>query len=269
MSAAYELHRVAERALLVRFRDPDLARAVARTHALLSWFRNRDEDQDKDKDKRLALEGEWIPGAGNLLVRFDDAGVGRSASSALAAGAGAAGEPDDRVVEAFRARLDEVLHAVPFMESFSGYSVSRDLSGADSPAKPAPGEIEIPTRFGGAAGESGADLDAVAAECGLAADEVVARLCAATYTVAFVGFAPGFPYLIGLPPELEVARLPSPRRRVPAGAVAIAGPFAGVYPSATPGGWRLLGAAEIRLFEPAATPPARLAAGDRVRFVAR
>jgi KipI family sensor histidine kinase inhibitor len=124
-------------------------------------------------------------------------------------------------------------------------------------------------RFGRAAGDSGADLETVATACALAAAEVVARFCAATYTVAFVGFAPGFPYLVGLPPELEVARLPSPRPRVPAGAVAIAGPFAGVYPSATPGGWRLLGAAEIRLFDPAATLPARLAAGDRVRFVAR
>lgn len=256
MSAAYELHRVAERALLVRFRDPDLARAVARAHALFSWFR----DRDQDKDEELALKGEWIPGAGNLLVRFDDAG---------AAGAGAAGERGAGAVEAFHARLDEVLRSLPFSEGLSRRSSSSISPATVSPAKLAPGEVEIPVRFGSAAGESGADLEAVAAECELAADEVVARFCAATYTVAFVGFAPGFPYLIGLPPELEVARLPAPRPRVPAGAVAIAGPFAGVYPSATPGGWRLLGAAEISLFDPAATPPARLAAGDRVRFAVR
>lgn len=264
MSAAYELHRVAERALLVRFRDPDLARAVARAHALLARFRDQDLDQDQDRDKnrdkKLALKGEWIPGAGNLLVRFDDAG---------APGAGEAGEADARAVEAFRFRLDEVLRALPFNESLSGLSSSSSSPTALSPAEPAPSEVEIPARFGREADESGADLDAVAAECGLPAEEVVRRFCAATYTVAFVGFAPGFPYLIGLPPELEVARLPSPRPRVPAGAVAIAGPFAGVYPSATPGGWRLLGAAEISLFDPAATPPARLAAGDRVRFAAR
>jgi KipI family sensor histidine kinase inhibitor len=266
VSAAYELHRVAERALLVRFRDPDLARAVARAHAVLSWF--RDQDRDKDRDDKLALMGEWIPGAGNLLVRFDGAGTPEGGTApAFAPGAGGAGEPSERAVEAFRVRLDEVLRAVPFNESFSGLSSSISPT-APSPAKPAPGEVEIPVRFGSAAGESGADLDAVAAECGRPAGEVVARFCAAVYTVAFVGFAPGFPYLIGLPPELEVARLPSPRSRVPAGAVAIAGPFAGVYPSATPGGWRLLGAAAIRLFDPAATPPARLTAGDRVRFVA-
>jgi len=242
-----------------------------------------------DKDDRHPSNGEWIPGAGNLLVRFDDpgapegdaaralgalasltdAGTGASAPSASGPDSGAAGEPDGRAVEAFRARLDEILQVFPFNEGLSGHSAPLDLPEAESPTKPAPGEVRLPTRFGSAAGESGADLDAVAAECGLTPEEVVARFCAATYTVAFVGFAPGFPYLIGLPPELEVARLPSPRPRVPAGAVAIAGPFAGVYPSATPGGWRLLGAAEISLFDPAATPPARLAAGDRVRFVAR
>lgn len=123
--------------------------------------------------------------------------------------------------------------------------------------------------FGSAAGESGADLEAVAAQCGVTTDEVVRRFCAASYTVAFVGFSPGFPYLIGLPAALEVARLPTPRPAVPAGSVAIAGPFAGVYPSATPGGWRLLGRTEEPLFDSAATPPARFAAGDRVRFVAR
>ena len=124
MSAAYELHRVAERALLVRFRDPDLARAVARAHALFSWLR----DQDKDQDGRLAWKGEWIPGAGNLLVRFDDAG---------AAGAGAAGEPGARAVEAFRSRLDEVLRTVSFHESLSGLSSTSSSSTALSPAKAA------------------------------------------------------------------------------------------------------------------------------------
>jgi hypothetical protein len=87
---------------------------------------------------------------------------------------------------------------------------------------------------------------------------------------AVLGFSPGFPYLIGLPRELEVERLPSPRPRVPAGSVAIAGPFAGVYPSATPGGWRLLGRLgerEAPLFDPRRDPPARFAPGDRVRFV--
>ncbi|MCM2270288.1 MAG: allophanate hydrolase subunit 1 [Thermoanaerobaculia bacterium] len=234
--------------MLVRFGDPDLARAVARAHAVLSWI----ESQDQDQDEKLALKGEWIPGAGNLLVRLDDAG--------------AAGGRD---VEALFTRLDEGLRARSFNESLSSLSRTSGSRGTVSPTAPLPGIAEIPVVFGRAAGESGADLDAVAAECGVAADEVVRRFCAATYTVAFVGFSPGFPYLIGLPPALEVARLPAPRPAVPAGSVAIAGPFAGVYPSATPGGWRLLGRTDAPLFDPPATPPARFAAGDRVRFVTR
>ena len=92
------------------------------------------------------------------------------------------------------------------------------------------------------------------------------------YTVGFVGFSPGFAYLLGLPPALERPRRASPRPWVPAGSVAIAGPFSGVYPQATPGGWHLLGRLgerEAPLFDPFHDPPARLAPGDRVRFVPR
>jgi len=270
MSAGHEIHRVAERALLVRFLDADLERAVARTHAVLSLL----NDIDQDQGERLPLKGEWIPGAGSFLVRFDggsaaeacrenavDSGAsddgGTRGAPRRAGGEGSADEIlEAGAVEAVRVRLDEILRLFPFNGGLSQLSKGR--------------EVEISVAFGSErAGESGDDLAGVAAECALPASEVVARFCAATYTVAFVGFSPGFPYLIGLPPELQVARLPAPRPRVPAGAVAIAGPFAGIYPSATPGGWRLLGAAEVRLFDPAAMPPARLVAGDRVRFVAR
>ena len=118
-------------------------------------------------------------------------------------------------------------------------------------------------------GTDGPDLGAVSELCNLTEHEVVARHAAARYDVAFVGFSPGFPYLVGLPPELAVPRLASPRPRVPAGTVAIAGPFAAIYPQAPPGGWRLLGRAALDrpLFDPAAEPAAGLAAGDRVRFV--
>lgn len=138
---------------------------------------------------------------------------------------------------------------------------------ATGPAREAP-EYSIEVTYGGA---DGPDLGAVAEICNLTESTVVARHAAARYTVAFVGFSPGFPYLVGLPPELAVPRLASPRPRVPAGTVAIAGPFAAVYPQATPGGWRLIGRAALDppLFDPAAENPARLVAGDRVRFVAR
>jgi KipI family sensor histidine kinase inhibitor len=123
--------------------------------------------------------------------------------------------------------------------------------------------VEIPVLY------DGPDLDEVAALTGLSRDEVIALHAGATYTVAFLGFAPGFAYLVGLDPRLEVSRRAEPRVRVPAGAVAIAGPYSGVYPRESPGGWRLLGSADVAMFDPGRTPPALLAPGDRVRFIAR
>jgi KipI family sensor histidine kinase inhibitor len=111
----------------------------------------------------------------------------------------------------------------------------------------------------------GADLDEVAALTGLAAEEVVARHCAREYTVGFIGFQPGFAYLLGGDPLLEVPRRDEPRTHVPAGSVAIAGPYSGVYPRDSPGGWRLLGRTGAVLFD----ERPRLAPGDRVRFVQR
>ncbi|RHA37996.1 5-oxoprolinase subunit B family protein [Cellulomonas rhizosphaerae] len=113
----------------------------------------------------------------------------------------------------------------------------------------------------------GPDLDEVADLTGLSADEVVARHTAATYTVAFGGFMPGFAYLVGLDPLLRVPRRPSPRERVLAGSVAIADEFSAVYPAATPGGWRLIGRCERPLWDVDHEPPALLAPGTRVRFV--
>ena len=125
--------------------------------------------------------------------------------------------------------------------------------------------IEIPVRYGGAFGE---DLDAAAAELGIAADTVISRHGAALYTVAMIGFAPGFPYLSGLDPSLALPRLATPRTRVPAGSVAIGGAQTGIYPRESPGGWRLLGRTPLRLFDPQRASPSLLAPGDRVRFIA-
>jgi KipI family sensor histidine kinase inhibitor len=97
-------------------------------------------------------------------------------------------------------------------------------------------------------------------------EKVVELHTEAEYTVAFTGFAPGFGYLTGLPEPLRQSRLDSARTRVPAGSVAVAGEFAGVYPRASPGGWRLLGRTDAVLFDPRAERPALLAPGDRVRF---
>jgi KipI family sensor histidine kinase inhibitor len=85
--------------------------------------------------------------------------------------------------------------------------------------------------------------------------------------VALLGFAPGFPYLLGLDPSLAMPRRTTPRLRVPAGSVAIGGAQAGIYPAELPGGWHLIGRTPLRLFDPAREPPCLLGVGDRVRFV--
>ncbi|MFD2787529.1 5-oxoprolinase subunit PxpB [Hymenobacter rubripertinctus] len=124
--------------------------------------------------------------------------------------------------------------------------------------------VEIPVCYGG---EFGPDLAAVARHCGLSPEEVVARHAGADYQVHFIGFAPGFPYLGGLPAELAMPRRASPRAAVPAGAVGIAGAQTGIYSLPTPGGWQLIGRTPERLFRPEAVEPSRLRAGQRLRFV--
>jgi KipI family sensor histidine kinase inhibitor len=114
----------------------------------------------------------------------------------------------------------------------------------------------------------GPDLAELSVHSGLAASELVRLHTAAVHTVAFLGFAPGFAYLAGAPRELAVPRLRTPRVRVPAGSLAVADGYSGVYPAQTPGGWRLIGRVAERMFDPAASPPALLRPGDRVRFEA-
>ena len=120
--------------------------------------------------------------------------------------------------------------------------------------------VEISVRY------DGADLADVAALAGVSAEEVVRRHSVPDYLVAFVGFAPGFAYLVGGDPLLELPRLLEPRTRIPAGSVAIAGPYSAVYPAATPGGWLLIGTTDRVLFDPDSGDPALLTAGRRVRF---
>ncbi len=124
--------------------------------------------------------------------------------------------------------------------------------------------VEVPVRYGG---EDGPDLDEVARLAGLTAEEVVALHCGAEYLVYFLGFSPGFPYLGGMPEALATPRLATPRRRVPAGSVAIGGRQTGIYPVASPGGWRIIGRTPLELFRADRERPALLAMGDRVRFV--
>ncbi|NUO98126.1 MAG: allophanate hydrolase subunit 1 [Nonomuraea sp.] len=112
----------------------------------------------------------------------------------------------------------------------------------------------------------GADLDSVAELAGVPAEEVVARHTGRELVVGWLGFAPGFAYLTGLDPVLELPRLDTPRTSVPAGSVAVAGPYSAVYPTASPGGWRLLGRTTTRVWDVAAEPPSLFRPGMRVRF---
>jgi KipI family sensor histidine kinase inhibitor len=142
-------------------------------------------------------------------------------------------------------------------------SLGRQLPDVRLPARTAVDRrvVEIPVTY------DGPDLADVAKLTGLTRAEVVARHSAPKYVVAFLGFAPGFPYLVGLDPALRVPRLPTPRTSVPAGSVGIAGDQTGVYPRPTPGGWRIVGHTDVPLFDPAASPPTLLAPGDLLRFV--
>jgi KipI family sensor histidine kinase inhibitor len=122
--------------------------------------------------------------------------------------------------------------------------------------------VELPVVY------DGEDLPEVCRLTGLDAGEVVRRHTAPDYVVAFLGFTPGFPYLVGLDPALHVPRRATPRTAVRAGAVGLAGDQTGVYPRRTPGGWQLLGRTDVVLFDPVREPAALLAPGDRLRFTA-
>lgn len=167
------------------------------------------------------------------------------------------------VIEVVAGYVALVVHYDPRLTSFAALRdripallllAPRDL------APPVERTVTIPVRY------DGADLSAVAEATGLTPAEVIALHGGREYRVALLGFVPGFAYLGPLDPRLVVPRRASPRTRVPAGSVAIAGEQTGIYPAETPGGWHLLGTTPVRLFDPDREPPAYLTVGDRVRF---
>lgn len=123
--------------------------------------------------------------------------------------------------------------------------------------------VEIPVVYGGA---DGPDLGVVAEHTERGEDDVVTQHTAASYRVRAIGFAPGFPYLSGLPSDLATPRRATPRTKVPAGSVGIGGAQTGVYPLASPGGWQIIGRTPVKLFDPLRPEPALLRVGDKVRF---
>ncbi|MFC7910881.1 5-oxoprolinase subunit B family protein [Streptomyces nigra] len=141
--------------------------------------------------------------------------------------------------------------------------LAAELALSDVPSAPAHARdvVRLPVRY------DGPDLGDVAAHWGVSPREV-ARIHADTeFSVAFCGFAPGFGYLTGLPRRYDVPRRATPRTAVPAGAVALAGPYTGVYPRSSPGGWQLIGTTDAVLWDHTRLPAALLAPGTRVRFV--
>ena len=190
-------------------------------------------------------------GRSAALAEVADSAAARS----LAAYARAARVAADEVVPGARTVLFDGVRDVD--------ALGRLLAGWTPDAGSEPGAlVEVPVVY------DGADLEDVAARWGTEVDEVVARHGAIEFVSAFCGFAPGFAYLAGLPEEYAVPRLDSPRSRVPVGSVGLAGSWCGVYPSESPGGWRLLGRTDLSLWDPDRSEPALLAPGTRVRFVA-
>ena len=121
--------------------------------------------------------------------------------------------------------------------------------------------VEVPVDY------NGEDLAEVAELTGLGVAEVIRRHTSREYKVAFCGFAPGFGYLVGGDPALHVPRRKTPRTRIPAGSVGLAGNFSGVYPQVSPGGWQLIGTTPVKMWDITRTPPAYFQPGYRVRFI--
>ena len=190
-----------------------------------------------------------------LLVEVDDLPAVQALHAALA------DDLPDGVVDLVPAARTLLLQLDP--ERADPGEVERAVRGA-RPAEggqPDEGLLEVPVVY------DGADLADVARLTGLTERQVVEEHTAREWTVAFGGFAPGFGYLAGGSERLEVPRRQESRTHVPAGSVALAGEFSGIYPSASPGGWQLIGRTELETFRLDRDPPALLRPGVRVRFV--
>lgn len=185
-----------------------------------------------------------------VLVEVADAAAARSLASWAR---GARLEATDIVPGAATVLFDGVPEPEALAERLAGWSPDLDPPEGDL--------VELPVTY------DGADLEFVAERWGMSATAAVELHASVDYVAAFCGFAPGFSYLEGLSAERAVPRLESPRSRVPAGAVALAGAWCGVYPTASPGGWRILGTTPVTLWDTTREQPALLAPGTRVRFV--
>ena len=159
------------------------------------------------------------------------------------------------------------LHYEPTQTTFVALDdyITRTLASLTIGIAPTRPPIVIPVCYGG---DAGPDLEAVASTHQTSTAAIIEAHVAGLYTVAMIGFLPGFPYLEGLAPALHTPRRATPRTNVPAGSVGIGGRSTGIYPCRSPGGWQLIGRTPRALFDPTRRTPSLLAPGDQIRFVA-
>jgi KipI family sensor histidine kinase inhibitor len=169
----------------------------------------------------------------------------------------------EEAVPTYRSLL---IHYDPMSVSFEGLRDAVQTAIRESVDIPLPRarRVVLPTKYGG---DRGPDIEYVAEHNKLTVDDVIRIHSGTDYLVYMIGFTPGFPYLGELPPSIACPRLSTPRIKVPAGSVGIAGTLTGVYSVDSPGGWRLIGQTPLKLFDETLDPPSLLQAGDHVRFV--
>lgn len=202
------------------------------------------------------MSGRTIRSAGDRAILIDLDGHAEVAAVTLAL----TEDPIDGVLEVLPAAQTVMVQIDPDRLDRLTLRDRIDEAQPDSTAKQAGDLVEIDVLY------DGEDLAEVADLAGISAAEVIERHSRAVYTAAFAGFAPGFVYLVDGDPLLNVPRRATPRTRIPAGAVAIAGEFSGVYPRSSPGGWQLLGRTSRPMWDVDRERPALVRPGDRVRF---
>ncbi|MGH8191026.1 MAG: 5-oxoprolinase subunit PxpB [Rhodanobacteraceae bacterium] len=228
----FTLEPLSEDALLLRFGDGIDPATNARVHAAARALR----------DAHLPGLIDIAPAYASLLLRFDP-------SLWI----------DSKCARPFERITAEIARLDPGLRRDDELGRGSHPETGFAPAR----TIEIPVCYGG---EYGPDLEVVAAHARTGVEDVVARHAGSEYIVAMLGFAPGFPYLLGLDPILHTPRRATPRTRVPAGSVSIGGAQTGIYPRELPGGWQVIGRTPMVLFDPQRDPPCLLAPADRVRF---